>query len=665
MLLAGGFLGRELLSGGPGYTLLPEAQGLVFHKPGEQARYGLAIIATMLFFCAIVMLSRRPLSLAPRLTRALVVIAQCVGAAFVLVCIWAQHTFAYGPAYEFASRLYPDGFVQPYFTIPTLVVGLALAAGAAFVIKDARAWVRVGSLLRSSRPNVSTSASVLAVIMTALWMLAAVNLDSTIGNADIGTRVTVSGMLDEVFAVLDGRSPLVNFIPTYASLWPYVIAFVMSVFGTTFAVFSIAMCTVSGLSLLAIFDVLRRAGRSAVAALMLYLPFLATSLFAMHGGLVNRYGPSTLYSIFPFRYAGPYFLVWLFARHLSGAGPRHRWMVLAFASLVVVNNVEFGIPALFATFAAILLVDVRKHASDILRLLRDVLAALLVSYALISTLTLIRAGSLPKLNQLFFFPLLYAHADYALLPTPTLGLHIVIYLTDVGAIALATVRAVRGDGGRVLTALLMWSGVFSLGVGNYFMGRSHPEVLVSMFSAWAFTLMLLTLATAQQMRWDRRRGVTVAQFAVLAGAGVMACSLASTPLPWTQIGRLQRRTKSIYVASASLKQALRHYSGGKPAVILDIIGHRAAYESGVVDISPYLGVEAIVTVQQADEVARTLRADGGHLLALPLGETGLGLYDAFCSAGFRLVAIDESAGLALWDTGPHARPYHCVVRQTS
>jgi hypothetical protein len=662
MLLIGGFLGRELLSGGWGYTLLPEAQGAVLQKPGEQARYGLAIVAAVLFVCTIVVLSRRPLYLAPRLTRALVVSTQCAGTAFVVVCIWAQHTIAYGPSYGFASALYPDGFIQPYFTIPTLVVGLALAAGAVFMIKSTRAWMRVGALLKSSRPSLSISALALAVVMTALWMLAAVNLDSTIGNADPATRSTVTGMLDEVFAVLDGRSPLVNYIPTYASLWPYLIAFAMTVFGTTFGVFSIAMCTVSGLSLLAIFDVLRRASRSAIAALMLYLPFLATSLFAMHGGLVNRYGPSTLYSIFPFRYAGPYFLVWLLARHLSGAAPRHRWVVLTFAGLVVMNNVEFGLPALFATLAAMFAVDVPKHANDALRLLRDILAALLASYALVSTLTLIRAGSFPNLSQLFFFPLLYAHASYALLPTPTLGLHVVIYLTDVAVIGLATVRAVRGDSGRLLTAMLIWSGIFGLGVGNYFMGRSHPEVLVSMFSAWAFALMLLTIATVEQMRQDRHKRVTVAQFAVLAGTGVMACSLASTPLPWTQIDRLQRKAEPLYVASASLKQALRHYSGGKPAVILDDIGHRAAYESGIVNISPYLGPEAIVAVQQVNDIARTLRADGGHLLALPLGETGLGVYDAFCSAGFRLVAIDESAGLALWNTGPDARPHHCTVR---
>jgi hypothetical protein len=90
--------------------------------------------------------------------------------------------------------------------------------------------------------------------------------------------------------------------------------------------------------------------------------------------------------------------------------------------LVALNNVDVGVPALGATLAALLW-----------------------------------GGSGPTM--------------------PLLGLHVAIYLTYVAAIGTATVRAVRGEDGRLLTGLLAWSGVFGLGVGAYFAGRSTPDDL--------------------------------------------------------------------------------------------------------------------------------------------------------------------------------------------
>ncbi len=62
------------------------------------------------------------------------------------------------------------------------------------------------------------------------------------------------------------------------------------------------------------------------------------------------------------------------------------------------------------------------------------------------------------------------------------------------ALGAATVRAIRGDPGRTLSGLLAWSGIFGLGVGGYYMGRSSAEQLITMFSAWALALALLAFA---------------------------------------------------------------------------------------------------------------------------------------------------------------------------
>ena len=59
----------------------------------------------------------------------------------------------------------------------------------------------------------------------------------------------------------------------------------MLAFGKTLLVFTLAPLRVSGLALLAVFGVLRRVTRSSLAALLLYLPFLATSLFLIGDAL--------------------------------------------------------------------------------------------------------------------------------------------------------------------------------------------------------------------------------------------------------------------------------------------------------------------------------------------------------------------------------------------
>src|SRR5262249_19048914 len=77
---------------------------------------------------------------------------------------------------------------------------------------------------------------------------------------------------------------------------------------------------------------------------------------------------------------------------------------------------------------------------------------------------------------------------FQMLPMPACGLHWIIYLTLIGAIG-------RGlfDGRleRVHRGLLLFSGVFGLGALMYFVGRSHHNVLITIFSAWALAFSIL------------------------------------------------------------------------------------------------------------------------------------------------------------------------------
>jgi hypothetical protein len=663
MVLIGRPLGNLLQSTHGQITILPEYDGDIFLKPAQQARYFIAVAAAALLAAATLALAQRPPRLGQRVTRILVSASQIAGAAFILVCFWVQRTVTPAPVNGTPSS------IQPFFTVPTLLVASAVAALTALAVVHEPLRERAAAALRSRRRLVAAISISAAVATTAIWLLADVNFTDTIRNANGGTIYNLKGPLDETFAVLDGRTPLVNFTATYGSLWPYATALIMSVFGTSLGVFSVAMCTIIGLSLLAVFAVLRRVSGSPLAALLLYLPFLATGFFESEPGLVNRSGPLNLYSIYPIRYGGPYLLAWLVARRLDGARPRQRWIVFLAAGLVVLNNVDFGIAAVGATVAAMLWVGTPLHWRGVVRLLADTLGGLLAAYALVSILTLARTGSPVKLSVLLFYPRLFAASGYALLPTQPLGMHIVVYLTYVAAVGFATVRAIRGDPGRCLTGMLAWSGVFGLGAGVYYMGRSGSGQLLSMFSAWALALALLTVAAIQQIARDPKPRLTIAHVAVFFGMGLAACSLAQTPAPWAQIERLQKRAAPLFYTSSRLKQILVHYGGGRPEAIMNVLGHRVAYEAGVVNVSPYIGALLIVTTQQVSNTLHALRAAGGHLLVLPLANTYPHFYLAVCEAGFSFIGSTEinfelegskAQGLTLWSAPvPGVPPRPC------
>ena len=113
---------------------------------------------------------------------------------------------------------------------------------------------------------------------------------------------------------------------------------------------------------------------------------------------------------------------------------------------------------------------------------------------------------------------------------------------------------------------------------------------------------------------------------------------------------------------------------------MSVLGHRMAYESGVVpDVSPYLGALTILTTQQIGEtlLARCARRSG-HLLVLPRANTFNGFYLAVCKAGFSFIGSFEvdfeteagkPSGLTLWSAPVPGlltpRPCRSVCRSDS
>ena len=567
----------------------------------------------------------------------LVVATQLALAALVLASLVAQYRLRFGVVY---TRGLEPTLTLRYFTPATLAVAALLAAAMAGLLRSRSLRERAAAALRDESGPRRIALGSVAVALTAVWMLHAVHTDAELGNAVEDVRYHLGFTIDETFAVLNGRTPLVDFTPQYGSLWPFALALPMLAFGKTVLTFTLVLCTITALALLAIYGVLRRATGSAAAALLLYLPFLATSLFQISGTLQNRSTVGSYYANFPLRYALPFLLAWLTARRLErgGDGWTGAWLLFAAAGIALLNNGDFGIPALGATLAALLwAAPERLERRALARLGAAVAAGLLTALALVSLLTLVRAGALPQPARLVDYARTYAIGGFALMPIPgVLGMHLLVYLTYVAAIVVASVRALRHAGNRVLTGMLAWSGVFGLGAGLYWVGRSHPVALKYQFSAWALALALLAAVAVGELAAPRLRRTAIGALIVLFGFGAAACSLAQTPTPWGQLARLQApfvATEAVpdpsplvppddaatrrFVASLADGRDRFVYKRGAPVAILLTTGHRVADAYGIVNVSPYTGIESLQTTQRVEAVLDALRDAGGNTAILP------------------------------------------------
>jgi hypothetical protein len=600
----------------------------------EHARYLLALTAPLVLTGVVVLELRRARLLQPGAIGGLVVGTQLALVLFLVTCFVVQWRYRF-------HLEGVEGGRTVYFTLPTLVVAGAIASMIGVGAASERVSRGFGWLLRESRRR-RVVVSGAAVVAVAIWLLPAINVEGTIAAAHEYVLQHILYWLDETFAVLDGRFPLVDFAAQYGSLWPYLAGGAMTLLGPSVGSFTVAMSLITGAAMLAVFATLRRVVASTTAALLLFLPLLATSFFMMEGPLSHRYAVNNLFGSFPLRYAGPLLLLWLVARHLDGARPRRqRWLFLA-AGLVVLNNTDFGVPALGATAAALVWSHGRPTRRGLARLALEAAIGFVGAYALVSVLTLAVAGTMPHLGLLVRYSRLFAVAGFRMIPmSPTLGVSTVIYLTYVAAIGVATVRAARQDADRLTTGLLAWSGIFGLGVGSYYMGRSHPQVLTNMFAAWALSVTLLVVVVVRAIAARPSRRPTLAEVACLFGFGLMVCSLAQTPLPWSEILRLRQAGDPIYAQGQGEPFVRLHTRSGEAVAIFPMLGHRTAYDLGITDVTPYTGTPSMPTIDQFEETLRALRAAGGRKVFLSGPNEWPGTFEALTARGYRLAARER------------------------
>jgi hypothetical protein len=608
----------------------------VHPEPVEHARFVLALLAAPLGVAAVLMLARRPLLLHPGLARALVALTQGCTVLFVAVMLLAQHDVL------LRAYVYPSPPVD-VFSLPTLVAAAAAAPLLAFGLRSRPLLARLASLARETRAR-RVGCLVAAAVLVAVWLTAAFNTEHSIGRAE--SHHLIPWDMAETFAVLDGRTPLVDFHSQYTQLLPYLTAGALRIFGTSVGAWTGTMILFSGLALLAVFALLRRLLRSSIPALTLFVPFLAGSAYL----IFSRLSPLEIFSLWPMRYGGPYLLAWLTARHLDGVAPRRRWLLLGVGGLVALNNLEFGLPAAVGALAAIVYADLPRSPRAALPLLRDAAIGLLAALGVVSAVALLHGGALPRFGLLLEFPRIYGIGGWVLEPMAAAGLHVAVYATFVAAVMVATVRAIRRDDGRLLTGMLVWSGIFGLGAGSYFAGRSDPLNLISLFSAWSFALVLLTIVIAQGAIRTNERPL-LAELTVLFGFGLIACSVFQMPRPWAEVQRVQRTAVATYKQAAAIRLVSQTTRPHQKVAILTQLGHRVAFDAGVIDVAPYSGMESMPTVGQLEETLRAVRREHASQIYLDRSFVLPGMLEALAAAGFE-PAAQEGRYLMLRERPP-------------
>jgi hypothetical protein len=607
-------------------------------EPTEQGRFLLALMVPLLLAASMLGGRRwRP----PATAAAAALCVQLAGLAFVVLCIVKQRQL---------YTTYPPGIwprsEMDVFSSTTLLVAGAATLALLPVTRSPRLSPLLTRWTRETR-----TAAVIATLAAAgaivVWLLHAFYTEGTAGAAPVEVRYHIPFILDETFAVLNGRSPLVDYSAQYASLWPYAFAGAMSLLGTSLGTWITLVLCATAVGMLAIFAVLRRVARSSIVGLLLFLPVLASSFFIIEGTLETRFTFANYYGMFPMRTAGPSILAWLTARHLSGTGTRRIWWLFATAGIVVLNNVEFGLPALGATVASMLWGRGLARAR-VRQLLLEAAAGLAVAFAVVSVVTLAHAGELPRLALLVRFARLFAAAGFAMFPMPTLGLHVVIYLTYVAAIGVATAQALRPSPDRLLAGMLAWSGVFGLGAGAYYVGRSTPDNLIPMFFPWSFALALLIIPTMRSLPAASWRRPPVAAAACVFAFLVLTCSLAQTPTPWGQLHRLRHTGPAVFAQPAGQRFIAQHTHAGEHVVILLMLGHKIATTLGITNVSPYSNNRSLFTTRQLDGTLALLRAAHGRKVFLDVRGTSGDLVQALEDDGYALISDEPQRAAGLW-----------------
>jgi hypothetical protein len=621
-------------------------------EPLEEARFLIAIAAPVVLAVLVVLLGSKR-SGRRRLDPPIIVV-QAVIAAFVAWAVTRTNTdLAVLPDLVAERDYLPNYLVGAPVLMAGIAIGLVLTI---LLFKSPRGGSLPERVMSSPLARARWLPATIAVAAGVIWLLPSVITDANVWETGlIAGHVPVH--LEDYVAVVNGRTPLVDYVAWYSSLLPLLFAPLIAAFGSSITAFSVIEAMLSLAAVTCIYAAFVHLTGRRWAALALYIPFLAITFVPWHLGADHvRVYSGLYYAVFPNRLLGPFLVIWLLARHLRRGSPPLGVVYFA-AGLTLLNNFEFGACCLAALIvASALRIDrsapPRVEVGD---LIVQAAAGLFAALVLVSAVTLVRAGQLPDLSILTYWSKLFGRQGFNLLPMSVWGFQWALYFTYAGALLAAVVRFIRVPGDRLLTPLLAFAAVFGLTTGQYFGGRSEGTQLIVLLTVWGLNLALLTWLV-----WGSLRGASAATarrfvlpaFAVLAGFGVMVAAVARAPLPWQQVDRIF--SGGPHVLDLTTEQSFvdaRTHRGEPVLIVSTLLDHRVAERAGVRNVSPW-GTSAFFSPAEVDRALDNLQdEDGGKIFerfrALESPQAGQ-VERILRARGFRLAATDPVSKLNLW-----------------
>jgi hypothetical protein len=624
----------------------PVWQGLVHPKPVQETRYLMVVAATIAAAATIARVRANPPTVRARPPAGegalgLVGAAAKLGAAGLAVWCFRR--------YETADAAAGVG----HFRLLDLAAGALLAVLAAAAVWARPSLVAAAGGARRRAGRLGWPA--LAAVVTACWLAPAIFRNRNIGHALFVMWWHLQFVYADFIATLGGRTPLIDYNAEYGSLLPLALEGPLRLLGPSVGSFTALMCLLTLGGLLAVERALALLGRSERLAFALYLPFVAAGFYTEYHGGGERFFFGNYYGVFPLRYLGPYLLLWLCVRHLRGLRPRGAAWLFGLGALATLNDVEFGLPALAAAGLALAAAapagePVRRWLAPLLRALALGVAGALLG---VTAVLWLRTGRLIDLGRLTRYASLFGRAGFGEVPTPTVGLHLVVYATFAANLVIAGRRHRRRADDRALTGALAFAGVFGLGAGSYYMGGSNPSQLIGVFSAWALAAALLALLALRALAARRldpgRRTPIFAVAAALVMFGLLASAVREFPAPWTQLRRIAARSPAApYDRTAAIAFVRRTAAPGEKVVVLEGLGPVVARGAGVDNVSPYSEVWAIWSREQLAEIVGALRRAHGTRFYLGRAGADPAIPAALAAAGFRREAVNAPSELTEW-----------------
>jgi hypothetical protein len=185
---------------------------------------------------------------------------------------------------------------------------------------------------------------VLVVVVSGLGLLPAVFQDSNLADAQGAVRGHLQFTFDEFMSATNGRTALVDFIPQYSRLIPFLAEPVFRLFGATIGTFTWAMWVLGVTAMVSIYLMYRTVTGGSWAALVPFAPFLAVTILAIRRVGDERIALANLYGVVPLRVLGPFVVACLLAHELRRPRRGRSLALFSLAGLVAINNPEFGLP---------------------------------------------------------------------------------------------------------------------------------------------------------------------------------------------------------------------------------------------------------------------------------------------------------------------------------